>query len=153
MNAAANTSLEVSRIEDSDVRILQVTKQKDGRDDLPPWAFKLEEVLIGFDEDDEEIMTPVVIETETPTMAPKGAEKEPPKGLELVEKIVLDYVPMAPNAEMTFLEFCEGVQQSLPMGTERLNKMVLDRVVVTVARRKDAPYVIANGKIAFTPSA
>jgi hypothetical protein len=45
------------------------------------------------------------------------------------------------------------VQQSLPMGTERLNKMVLDRVVVTVARRKDAPYVIANGKIAFTPSA
>lgn len=66
IRAAADVELEVIRLEDTETRLLRTSKQKDGRDDLR-WGFDMEEVMLGFDSDGDEITSLVVVEAEVPT--------------------------------------------------------------------------------------
>lgn len=65
IKAAADVELEVIRPEDSETRLLRTSKQKDGRDDLR-WGFDLEEIILGFDADGDEITSVVAVEAEVP---------------------------------------------------------------------------------------
>lgn len=144
MNAAANTSLEVACVEDSDVRTMQVTKQKDGRDDLPPWAFRLEEVIIGYDEDDEEIATPVVVPAEVPPNTPKA------KGGSTfdTEKLILDHIPNVYDQKLTNDEFVNSVCAGYP---GELSPGIVKRVVENMSKRRNPPFIVHNGYVEFAP--
>jgi hypothetical protein len=81
LRAAADAEISITRNEED--RVASVTKLKDGVDGLD-FAFKLNVVNIGMDEDQEPITSCVVEHTE---MIPKGARKAQPKGN--IEKTVL----------------------------------------------------------------
>jgi hypothetical protein len=81
LRAAADVELEVIR--NDEARSLSVTKQKDGEDGAE-FAFKLQSVVLGFDEDGEEI-TSCYVEHGTGTVA--RSRDRGPKGS--TEKLVL----------------------------------------------------------------
>jgi hypothetical protein len=153
MNAAANTSLEVSRVEESDVRLLQVTKQKDGRDDIAPWAFRLEEVLIGYDEDDEEIMTPVIVECEAPVIAPKP--KADRRGGNAYDRLVLDHIPLVPNAPRRFPvdQLINLIRDGYPGEAEAPSEGSLRRAIEALGRGRNPAFYVINGMVELPPGA
>jgi hypothetical protein len=51
IKAALDCEIEVTRVEDSDVRVAAITKQKDGSDIEQKYPFKLVEIPVGVDED------------------------------------------------------------------------------------------------------
>jgi hypothetical protein len=65
IRAAADFEAEVCKDEASGKRWLQITKQKDGDDD-GRWGFKLVDVIVGLDEDDEPITSCVLGDDEAP---------------------------------------------------------------------------------------
>lgn len=129
IRAAADVELEVIRSEETDVRMLRTTKQKDGRDDLA-FGFTLEEVQIGLDRDGDPITSLVVQEAEAPSLEEmRPSSKAPTYGP--IGRAVLEYLatfdlgaePKAVHA------FAVGAAEFLPddgFGTpaERLQKML-----------------------------
>ncbi len=77
IRAAADFEAEVCRDEASGKRWLQITKQKDGDDD-GRWGFKLVDVVVGLDEDDDPVTSCVLGDDEVPEMgkAPRAKEGE-----------------------------------------------------------------------------
>ena len=151
LNAASDTSIEVFRPEDSDARLLKVTKQKDGRDDLS-WGFKLESVLIGLDSDGEEITSLVVTEAEVPVAAPKE-----PKGVRKLggwERAVMDHIQTlgAGFTGAPLQELIDGVAAGVPgpEGSERdLRKQNTLRAIKSLTKGLNAPLFLENGYVSF----
>jgi hypothetical protein len=85
LRAAADVELEVVRADNE--RSLAVTKMKDG-DDGTEFGFRLETVMVGFDEDGEEVTSCVVEHTDgTSVRAIAAAAQQGPKGA--VERLVM----------------------------------------------------------------
>lgn len=82
LRAAADVEMEVVRAEDA--RSLTVTKQKDGEDG-GEYAFRLEQVVLGFDADGEEITSCIVEHAEGKV---RRVKDRGPKGN--VERLVVD---------------------------------------------------------------
>jgi hypothetical protein len=151
LNAASDTSIEVFRPEDSDARLLKVTKQKDGRDDLS-WGFKLESVLIGLDSDGEEITSLVVTEAEVPVPAPKE-----PKGVRKLggwERAVMDHIQTlgVGFTGAPLQELIDGVAAGVPgpEGSERdLRKQNTLRAIKSLTKGLNAPLLLENGYVSF----
>jgi hypothetical protein len=80
LRAAADAEIEVSRCDDD--RVATITKMKDGQDGLE-FGFKLHTVIIGLDEDDEDITSCVIEHVEG------GARKAIRKQQGTNEKLVL----------------------------------------------------------------
>lgn len=76
LRAAADAQVEIIRLENG-LRVIQTTKQKDGKDD-GRWGFRLEDVVVGIGEDDEAITSCVVVEEAAPVngRAPKAIEEK-----------------------------------------------------------------------------
>ena len=151
MNAASDTSLEVSRPEESTSRLLRVSKQKDGRDDLS-WGFTLETVLIGLDSDGEEITSLIVADAEVPVPAPKA-----PKGVRKLgtwERAVMDHIHSlgAGFTGMDITALTEGVAADMPRaedGSSAQHKVIALRAIKALAKGIDAPLIIENGFVVF----
>ena len=152
LNGAANTTLEVIRDDDSEARMLKITKQKDGRDDLTPWGFKLQDVLIGIDEDGDEINSPVVIETNT-LVTPKSEKTK--KGEEDVwTRNVLDYIAtLEPHiGGMELPTLIDNVLDFMPGDTAaRLPglRAHMGDVVQAMTKGKNRSIHVANGYATF----
>ncbi|CAB5079589.1 Primase, C-terminal 2 [uncultured Caudovirales phage] len=86
MRAAADAQLEVVRLENG-VRVIQTTKQKDGKDD-GRWGFRLEDVMVGLDEEGDALVSCVVVEADAPAPSKKG--EAPPRKLGVWEAVVLE---------------------------------------------------------------
>lgn len=109
LRAAADVELEVIRNDES--RSLSVTKQKDGEDGAE-FAFKLQSVVLGFDEDGEEI-TSCYVEHGTGTVA--RARDRGPKGS--TEKLVLTAMSDLVQVDSPFVELHdvkEAVMSQMP---------------------------------------
>ncbi len=151
LNAASDTSIEVFRPEDSGARLLKVTKQKDGRDDLS-WGFRLESVLLGLDNDGEEITSLVVLEADVPTPAPK--EPKNVRKMGAWERAVMDHI-QALGAGFTgapMQELIEGIAAGVPTpepGERDLRKQNVMRAIKSLAKGVDAPLLIENGYVSF----
>ena len=115
LRAAADAELEVVRDEDSDVRLLRVSKQKDGRDDLS-WAFKLEEVSLGLDDDLDEITSVVVVETEMPSPEIEVEVTEEPRRSGEIERAVIDFIARLGShvTDLSVDALTDGVLGTLP---------------------------------------
>ena len=79
MRAAADAQLEVIRLENG-VRVIQTTKQKDGKDD-GRWGFALEDVVVGFNDEGEGITSCVVVEAAAPAVGKKRVAEEEKLGI------------------------------------------------------------------------
>jgi hypothetical protein len=157
---AVDTQLELAKIDAtpnpaSDVAgsaILTVSKQKDGRDDLTPWGFKLQDVLIGIDEDGDEINSPVVIETNT-LVTPKSEKTK--KGEEDVwTRNVLDYIAtLEPHiGGMELPTLIDNVLDFMPGDTAaRLPglRAHMGDVVQAMTKGKNRSIHVANGYATF----
>jgi hypothetical protein len=155
LNGAANTTLEVIRDEDSPARMLKLTKQKDGRDDLSPWGFRLEDVLIGIDADGEAINSPVVVEGDAPVMAPKGSPKPgAARKSNTWENTILDYIAtLEPNVTGMEVEaLLEGTVATVEPpsdGSRDIRLKNVRRALTTLVKGKDAPLLVTNGFAEF----
>lgn len=111
MRAAADAELEVVRTDQC--RTMQLTKSKDSEDNTL-WAFNLEVVPVGIDDDGDVIDSCVVVPAELPA---KELEDQPRK-LGQVERLVVE----------TYQELADA-SGSVP----------LDRLIDEVVRRRPAP--------------
>ena len=104
IKAAADAELEVVR--DGDLRILRNTKQKDGEDGQI-WGFKLRQVNIGIDEDDELITSCVVDEVDL------DQSKIQLSKLGGVERVVVEVVSEMAEAQTTGIEVKAVIQEAV----------------------------------------
>lgn len=74
LRAAADVEIEVSR--DGDQRAIKVTKLKDGDDEGQAFAFELKQVVIGIDDELEEVTSCVVNHLDKPTPRPGAKESD-----------------------------------------------------------------------------
>jgi hypothetical protein len=154
LNGAANTTLEVLREDDSPTRAVKVTKQKDGRDDLPPWGFTLQDVMIGIDEDGEEITSPVVIEADAPKPTPREEGKGKARRYGIWERAILDYIATL-DPSVVGLPVAELVKQTIDTvepandGQRDIRDQNIRRALTTLAKGSDAPISIRNGYVEF----
>jgi hypothetical protein len=65
IKGAADVEFETMRVEGTDTRLLRVSKQKGGLDNLE-WGFTLETVMLGEDSDGDPITSLVVVPSEVP---------------------------------------------------------------------------------------
>ncbi len=84
LRAAADAELEVIRMPTA--RVLRISKQKDGQDELE-WGFDLEQVQIGVDEDLEPITSCTVVEAAVPAVGGVADRK-----LGKNEKVVVEVI-------------------------------------------------------------
>jgi hypothetical protein len=87
IKGACDCEIEITRVEDSDIRIAAITKQKDGEDQEQKYPFKLVTIPVGQDEDGDPVTSCYVEHTDE---IPDGREKKPKIGEN--EKVLLDAV-------------------------------------------------------------
>jgi hypothetical protein len=149
VRAAADVEFEVIRPEEGDVRILRVSKQKDGRDDLS-WAFKFHEVVVALDEDGEEVTSLVVIEAEMPK--PSAEDPKEKRKLGIWERVILDVIAEIDKSvtSITVEELTERVASSVPPpaeGERDYRKQNVRRALVSLTKGAEAPLFIEHGRI------
>jgi len=148
LNAASDTSIEVFRVEDSEARVLKVTKQKDGRDDQS-WGFTFESVIVDFDADGDEVTSLVVKEADLPIPEPKVR-----RVLGAWEQVVMDHIQ---SLGLTFSgmelgALADAVAADAPPpedGQRDLRRQNSLRAIRSLTKGIDAPLHIENGFVSF----
>lgn len=132
LRAAAD--LEVEVVQTREYRAATVTKQKDGADGTE-YAFKLAEVAIGMDEDDELITSCVVEHCESPS-SPRD-RKENPEGVN--EKLVHRYIEAMENGTIKREELIENtfelIDHDTAPGQKDRRKERIGRAIKSLARK------------------
>lgn len=151
IKAAADVEFEVIRPEEGDIRTLRVSKQKDGADDLA-WGFKLESVMIGLDEDDEEITSLVVLDAEVPQ--PKSEEPlAPRRKMGIWETVVMDFIATLPDVSgMMMDELVSGAVSQVPApnaGERDFRAQNVRRAIASLGKGIEPPLLIAHGRVEF----
>lgn len=142
IRAAADFETEVCKDEASGKRWLQVTKQKDGDDD-GRWGFKLEDVIVGLDEDDDPITSCVLADDEAPEKG-RARKVDGKRKLGPWEEVILE----------TFAEMQMGGDVKLPAlviaaadkrpdaGTVKNRRKNAKRALLGLCKGKDATLMV-----------
>jgi len=142
LKAAADAELEVSRV--GAARVLRVSKQKDGDDDVM-WGFALAKVHLGSDEDLEEVTSCAVIDAPLPA---KGGEPDRPLGV--VEAVVNAVIQEFAAAQTEGIEvgpvLAESVKRMDPPvdGKRDTRKMRARKALESLCSGDDAPYWLGD---------
>ena len=149
IRAAADVEMEVARIEDSHVRVLRVSKQKDG-DDTFEWGFTLETVMLGEDSDGDPITSLVVVPSEVPKPV---AEDKGKSRYGKWENAVLDALSIweGPTERVNYDTFAEHVLGLMPPGPDGrdVRRQSIDRAIKSLGKKPDAPIVMEHGLLTF----
>jgi len=152
IRAAADAELEVTRDEETGERGIHTRKQKDGDDSLS-WGFKLTTVLVGLDQDDEEVSSCVIVDT-GPIEPRRPAEKSKRKTRGRWENLLLDAITTLPmeTADMTigaFLDHAMTMTVAPDEGKRDTRRQHLQRAFVALSKDKgdDIPFFTDHGKI------
>lgn len=141
LRAAADAELEVVR--EPSGRMLRLSKQKDGEDELA-WGFDLEVVEIGVDEDLEPITSCVVIEAALPSGQP--TRKLGP--VELVVNEVIQEFAQAGTAGIEVKHVIEEAVKRLPQppeGAKRdTRKQRINRALKTLTEGDESIYLLED---------
>ncbi|MEI6283391.1 MAG: AAA family ATPase, partial [Alphaproteobacteria bacterium] len=149
IRAAADVEFEVIRPEEGDVRILRVSKQKDGRDDFS-WAFKFQEVIVGQDDDGEEVSSLVVIEAELPK--PTVEEPKDKRKLGVWERVILDVIDGIDRTinSLTTEDLIERAVASVPPpneGERDFRKQSVRRALTSLTKGAEPLLFIEHGRV------
>jgi len=154
IRAAVDAELEVTRDEDSGARQIRISKQKDGEDGLK-WGFKLETILLGLDDDGDEITSCVAVEAD---LAKGGAEDMPRKGVKklgrvathILETIETQIDPfVADMAINDFIQLCADGMPAPEIGKRDIRRQDVQRSLKSLTTGADAPILIEHGRIIF----
>jgi hypothetical protein len=152
LRGATDVELEVTYEKGDPVRVLRISKQKDGADDLS-WAFKLNEVLVGLDDDGDELSSMVVVETEMPKFTPEEDDKDKRK-LGTWEKVVMEAIStLEPSVTAISVEaLTDLAAETVPPpeeGQRDYRKQNVRRAVTSLSRNPNPLLVIAHGQVEF----
>lgn len=150
IRAAADVEMEVARIEESTVRVLRVSKQKDG-DDTFEWGFNLDSVLLGEDSDGDPITSLVVVPTEVPTVV---AEDKGKSRYGKWENAVMDAVSVWTGGleNVSFNEFSKFAVELMPVSADGrdVRRQSIERAIKTLAKKMpDPPLAYEHGLLTF----
>ena len=150
IRAAVDAELEVTRDEDSGARQIRISKQKDGEDGLK-WGFKLETILLGLDDDGDDITSCVAVEEEL-----RSAVAEDKKGVKRrgrIETHILEV--MTTFAEDAIVRAEELIQKACDMlpppeqGKRDIRRQSVVRAIQQLGKEKDGPLRMENGIVIF----
>jgi hypothetical protein len=151
INAALDFALETTRAEGSEYRELRVSKMKDGEDGLT-FGFKLSTVVVGLDEDLEEITSCVIEDAETPKAAEKGADKGT-KRRGRVESHVLETMVLFGSADTVKLhELVDQAVATMPLpekGERDTRRQRVVRAIQQLGKEKDGPLQVKDNLVIF----
>lgn len=154
IKAAADAEIEVIRHEDSPVREIRISKMKDGDDGLH-WAFRLEVLDVGVDDDGDTITSCVAVEAEMPPAEIKSTNNRKYGRVEshIMEMIGEHVDPLASDADMEeVIRFCvDGMPKPEP-GTRDVRKQHVQRALQSMCKGNDAPIAIEHGRVIFLSS-
>ena len=150
IRAAVDAELEVTRDEDSGARQIRTSKQKDGEDGLR-WGFKLETILLGLDEDGDEITSCVAVEDEL--RGPVADDKKSVKRRGRIETHILEVMTtFAADAIVRAEELIQKACDMLPppeQGKRDIRRQTVVRAIQQLSKEKDGPLRMENGIVIF----
>ena len=146
IRAAADFEMEVTKDADNN-RALNTTKQKDA-DDSASWGFRLQEMIIGMDEDDDPIRSAVVVENavEVEAGVNGGRRKvKPPKREGPWDAVLLDtYAELSVGGDVLKTELilrAANKRSEKEAGSLRDRKKNARRALVRMSRGDDAVFI------------
>ena len=151
INAALDFSLEVTRDEDSNYREMRVAKMKDGEDGAR-YGFKLETLVVGFDEDLDEVTSCVVIDAEAPAKPESPVKGTKRRGR--VENHVLEIMAHHFDGQDTVRveDLVKKAVETMPApedGKRDTRKQGVVRALHNLSREKDGPLQVKGGVVIF----
>lgn len=150
LKAAADVQIEVIRHESGD-REIHIEKMKDGEDGLR-WAFKLEVVELGVDEDGDVVTSCVAIEADLPTRQ-SDEERKGVKRRGRVENHVLEVMSMlGTESTMPAIDLINKAADTLPPpedGKRDTRRQSIVRALNTLSREKDGPLKLDGNLVIF----
>lgn len=138
LRAAADAELEVVRAPGG--RLLRLSKQKDGEDELQ-WGFDLDIVEIGVDEDLEPITSCIVVEAAIPSLTAAPLRKMGP--VEVVVNQVVQEMAIAQTSGLEVKEILKEAAARLPApekGKRDTRLQVARRALESLCKGDPAPY-------------
>jgi hypothetical protein len=149
IRAAADVEFEVMRPDEGQVRVLRVSKQKDGRDDLS-WGFTLEPVVVGHDRDGEE-MSSLVVRDATVPVAQKPTAK---RRFGAWEQVVMDAIGLLEPSVTSMsldrlLDYVVGTVPAPEEGARDIRRQSVMRAVRSLQKGEDAPLMLEHGVVQF----
>lgn len=142
LRAAADAEIEVVRTPQG--RLARITKQKDGEDGLE-FGFALESIVIGEDDDGDEVSSCVVLEAEIPETGKVTAKKLGPW-----ERLVMEVVSEFAMGGLAGIEVDAVLKEvvkrgpALEEGKRDTRKQRARRALLGLCEGDDAPYLLEN---------
>ena len=147
--AAADAQLEVLRHESGD-RELHVEKMKDGEDGRR-WAFKLEVVELGVDEDGDVVTSCVAVEADMPVRQEDDRKGVKRRGR--VENHILEIMSMfGTDSTVPAVDLITKATDTLPPpedGKRDTRRQTVVRAINTLSREKDGPLKLQGNLVIF----
>jgi RecA/RadA recombinase len=150
IKAAADVQIEVLRHDNGDREIV-IEKMKDGEDGIR-WGFKLETVLLGLDDDGDDITSCVAVEVEIRPAAPTD-DKKNVKRRGRLETHLLEVMTTFPSQAVVRAE--ELIQKACDMlpapeaGARDIRRQSVVRAIQKLSKEQDGPLRMENGIVIF----
>lgn len=156
INAALDYSIEVTRDPDTNYREMRVSKMKDGEDGMR-YAFKLEVLEVGLDDDGDAITSCVAVEADVV----KPDEGKPSRGVKklgrvethIVETIETQVDPFVSDMVMSdFIQLCVDGMPAPEPNRRDVRRQDVQRALRSLTKGDSAPIDIKDGKVIFMTS-
>ncbi len=149
IKAAADVQIEVLRHEDGRREIV-IEKMKDGEDGIR-WGFKLETILLGLDDDGDDITSCVAVEDDVRPAATddrKGVKRRGRLETHLLEVATLFPADAVIRAEDLIRKACDMLPAP-DAGKRDIRRQSVVRAIQNLSREKDGPLRMENGIVIF----
>jgi RecA/RadA recombinase len=149
IKAAADVQIEVLRHEDGRREIV-IEKMKDGEDGVR-WGFKLETILLGLDDDGDDITSCVAVEDDVRPAATddrKGVKRRGRHETHLLEVMATFPTDAIVRAEDLIRKACDMLPAP-DAGKRDIRRQSVVRAIQNLSREKDGPLRMENGIVIF----
>jgi RecA/RadA recombinase len=149
IKAAADVQIEVLRHEDGRREIV-IEKMKDGEDGVR-WGFKLETILLGLDDDGDDITSCVAVEDDVRPAAiddKKGVKRRGRLETHLLEVMATFPTDAIVRAEDLIRKACDMLPAP-DAGKRDIRRQSVVRAIQNLSREKDGPLRMENGIVIF----
>jgi hypothetical protein len=150
IKAAMDAEIEITRDENTGARAIRLSKMKDGEDGTL-WGFKLETILLGLDDDGDDITSCVAVEDDV-----RPATIDDRKGVKRrgrLETHVLEVMTLFPaDAVIRAEDLIRKACDTLPApeaGKRDIRRQSVVRAIQALSKEKDGPLRMENGVVIF----
>jgi hypothetical protein len=150
IKAAMDAEIEITRDENTGARAIRLSKMKDGEDGTT-WGFKLETVLLGLDDDGDDITSCVAVEDDVRPAATddrKGVKRRGRHETHLLEVMATFPTDAIVRAEDLIRKACDMLPAP-DAGKRDIRRQSVVRAIQNLSREKDGPLRMENGIVIF----